>query len=181
MYLNNTKHKILHEYVFWKKNNRKIGATLDYADFHALFKSKMSEDKFAKSIISLEHDGYINFDTDAQSNKADIEITPKGVSAGLDSHFKKVNYEIVQKLLIDFGMLLCNIIVAIVAVMAISQSNDTAVKDLQVRLKEVEHKYIEVQLKQATIEAGFQMFETKAGLKTNPNGYPKTSDSLKKN
>jgi hypothetical protein len=162
MYLNLTKHKILNEFVLWQRKNKTSVAHLDYSLWYDLVKDKITVDEFGKATIFLDHEEYIIFHSDG-TGKLDVEITHKGVSSGLNYYFKKINDDIVQKLLIDFGMLFCNVLVVIFAVVALNKSNDSEMKDVQGRLKLLQQQQVDIQIKQAHEEKQLQLFENKVG------------------
>jgi hypothetical protein len=137
MYGYYTNHKILGAYIGWQVRTKAAkDDLLSMEELCSMF-PKTKFDIIAKSVMSLQLDGYLDYKKKDGSDKIWIAITQKGISAYTGRLFLRKHTECVWKIIIDIFITIANIIVAITAVWAILMTSDQSqdIEKLQEELK----------------------------------------------
>jgi hypothetical protein len=96
-----------------------------------------NKEKFDIAIVNLASDGYILRKISGSGAGSEISFTEKGLSALTSNKFRNDNNKQIGLLIKDYGILICNILVATAAIYALQQNGDNNKKEI----KRVEVKF----------------------------------------
>lgn len=92
-------------------------------------------------IVYLALEGYLKIEARSDGSPT-VKITEKGISAYMGAYFLEKNQELIYKRIIDWLMIICNGVVAMVAIMALNSTNqDNQLKSIEERLNKIEQEY----------------------------------------
>lgn len=142
MYGNLTCHNILAIYTTWQSNNVEKYSTGDLIDYDKLYhftnkEKKVKEGKFNTRMIYLESEGYLEIERTNNENMRVI-LRPKGRMAAAGLLFIQKNDEILHRRIIDFGMLIINIMIVVIAYLALNSDVSTKTDTLKEQITKMQ-------------------------------------------